>query len=408
MTHITVPDELPRAQFQVGGTPTAGPFPFSFAIFDEATDVVVSNGDTALVAGVDFTVTGNPGAEGGFDGGNVTLAAPVSNTVITIERELALERVTDFPSAGTFPIQSLNTDLDRLVAMVQQLNLKLRRTALLHIAATLLDLEFPLPAAGQAIGWNPTADGLINLPVAGLAPPVSVALGGTGGTTAEVALRNLIMALTEVVPDLAADFVPFLSAGNNVARKVKAENLIAPFSWLLPYRTGHYYHGQGDSDTTGTLSVVANRLYAFPITIVRNHNFQGITIHVTTGVVGTARLGIYADNGAGYPGGRVQDVGTVDTTASGWKDLLAPIPLKPGQYWLSMVSSAAPTVRRLGRTATIMPLGEQDADLTGSGVVYLGVQVAQPFGALPPNFPAGATYLSSFYTGDVPRIMLLG
>jgi hypothetical protein len=409
MTHVVVPDEEPRKQHVVGVTPTTGPFAFDFVIFNIATDVAVYNGAAKLVYGTDYTVAGNAGTEGGFDGGSVTLTTPVSNATITIERVVPYDRLGDFPNAGPFNIVELNTQLDRLITLLQQVNFKLRLAALQDATTQILDLKLPGPAPNQPIGWNALGTALTNLAVAGLGIPVTIGQGGTGALTGPDAIKNLVAALSAHANlKLEDDQLMIWEAAANQGRKIAPQTVLQPALPLYGYRTGFYHFGIMDTDTTGTVTISANNLYAIPFQVLRPYNFQAIGCHVTTGVVGgTIRLGVYKDDGNGYPGALAQDVGTVTTDVIEVKELLASIPLKTGPHWLALLSDVAPQLRRTGQNAVSngSVLGMVDALLESGTKRIHGLRGNQTFGVLPTPFPAGFTYHSAV-TNSMPRVFL--
>jgi len=54
-------------------------------------------------------------------GGSITLGGGATvNDKYTISRNLPIARTTDFATTGIFPIDSLNTELDKIIAMMQQ------------------------------------------------------------------------------------------------------------------------------------------------------------------------------------------------------------------------------------------------------------------------------------------------
>ena len=124
MPEIVINDVTPRIQY----TATAGQtiFPYPFAVFAQ-TDLKVyltpagnEPDDTAdlLVLTTEYTVSG-VGAEAG---GNVTLVTSATlNDVVTIERDMPIERSTDFQLAGDFLAATLNNELDRVTMMIQQI-----------------------------------------------------------------------------------------------------------------------------------------------------------------------------------------------------------------------------------------------------------------------------------------------
>ena len=209
--HVVVVDVEVRAQHVVGAVPSAGPFPFAFTIFD-TTDVRVFVGATELVTG--FTVTGDsvgenmPGdpqpVDGGFEGGSVTLDVPVSDTVVTILQEVPVDRLSDFPLSGRFSIVSLNTSLDRMVAILQRMSLNLRRAPMLKETSGFLGLTLPDPVAGSVLTWKADLTGIENktpseLLAAGIdAGDVAVAPAGN------IAAANVQAALQELDTEKAA------------------------------------------------------------------------------------------------------------------------------------------------------------------------------------------------------------
>lgn len=137
VAHVTVPDITPRQQWAVGGTPTSV-FAFSFTFFSNS-DIKVYNGSTLLTETTHYTLAGTAGADAGYPGGTVTLVTPVTNTTITVVRDLPIERTTDFPTAGPFNRRTLNTTLDKMVAMLSQLEELIGRGIALDITSTYWD-----------------------------------------------------------------------------------------------------------------------------------------------------------------------------------------------------------------------------------------------------------------------------
>lgn len=145
--HVTIPDEDPVVQYTVGGSPDDS-FAIPFSFFDSAgSDVVVYN-SSSLVSAADYTIAGDAGTTGGFNGGTLTLDTPVTNTVITILRDVPIARTTDFPTSGPFNIASLNTQLDKLFAILQQQE-RVRGRAITIPDADLVSIETTLPIAAS-------------------------------------------------------------------------------------------------------------------------------------------------------------------------------------------------------------------------------------------------------------------
>lgn len=110
----------------------ASPFPISYTVgasartnftvpgpFFAHSDLVVTSGVTTLILNTDYTVTGTA-VDGGFQDGTVVLAVAVTNTTVTIDRLVPVTRTTDFPNSGPLDMRAVNTQFDKIVAMVQQ------------------------------------------------------------------------------------------------------------------------------------------------------------------------------------------------------------------------------------------------------------------------------------------------
>jgi len=111
---IVINDTAPRAQYTATSGQTA--FTVSFEFFANS-DLKVYRNSTLLTLTTNYTVTG----AGVTGGGTVTLVTgATAGDIVTIVRDVPVARTSDFPTSGPFNIEALNTDLDRLTAMVQQ------------------------------------------------------------------------------------------------------------------------------------------------------------------------------------------------------------------------------------------------------------------------------------------------
>ncbi len=110
--HIKMPDVTPIVRYTADGEQTV--FAYPFPIFASEDLKVYLNG-AQQVSG--FVIFG----AGQTLGGNVTFdTAPADETIVTLERFLPIERVTDYLEGGDFSAQSINNELDYLVAAIQQ------------------------------------------------------------------------------------------------------------------------------------------------------------------------------------------------------------------------------------------------------------------------------------------------
>lgn len=111
---MTVTNTTARNQY----TATAGQtvFAYTFEVYNK-NDLVVLQNSTTLSEGSNYTVSG----VGNDSGGNITLAVgATAGDIITIYRDMALERTTDYQNSGDFLASEVNEDFDRLWLAIQQ------------------------------------------------------------------------------------------------------------------------------------------------------------------------------------------------------------------------------------------------------------------------------------------------
>ena len=151
MTHIKLYGIKPRIQYVADGILTTYDFPF---VIFATTDVQVYLNDT-LQDPKTYTISGIK-----TNGGTIAFTTPPSNgTIITITRDLSIERTTDFQEGGTLRADTLNDEFDYQTACLQQIADNINRSMILppYAVDTGVDLTLPTPSAGKAIVWN--ADG---------------------------------------------------------------------------------------------------------------------------------------------------------------------------------------------------------------------------------------------------------
>lgn len=116
MVHPLIYDIEPVVSYTVGANPrTIFPVPY---LFFANSDLIVTVSGVVKVLNTDYTVSGALIA----GGGGVRFVTAITNAVVLIVRELPLERVVDFPLSGPFDIDGLNTQLDKIIALIQQIN----------------------------------------------------------------------------------------------------------------------------------------------------------------------------------------------------------------------------------------------------------------------------------------------
>jgi len=162
---ITISDTTPRVQYTAANTQTTFSVPFEFFNNSDLVVIKTSGGtDTTLAFNASppdaskYSVTG-AGASGG---GSITLGGASTNgDIYTIFRELPIARTTDFSASGSFPVETLNTELDKIVAMSQQLerDLKFSPKASATTSNT-FDLTFPNLVANKILSVNSAGNAL--------------------------------------------------------------------------------------------------------------------------------------------------------------------------------------------------------------------------------------------------------
>ena len=153
---ITISDTTPRVQYTATSGQTS--FTVNFEFFVNA-DLKVYNASSLLTYAAapanatQYSVTG----AGITGGGSITLGSPGAtlNDVITIYRDMSVSRSTDFPTSGTFQVDSLNEELDKLTAMVQQVETDTKYSPKFsQTTATGFNLTFPELVANKVISVN--------------------------------------------------------------------------------------------------------------------------------------------------------------------------------------------------------------------------------------------------------------
>ena len=151
---ISVSNNTPRVSYSVAQGQTQTSFTVNFEFF-AAADLNVFVDNTLKTITTHYTVSGGNGSTGTVTM-SVTGASGGSTVVIT--RDIALERTTDFPVSGAFNISSLNTELDKLVAIDADVDDTIGRSIRLQDSDASASMELPLKAArvGTVLGFNAT------------------------------------------------------------------------------------------------------------------------------------------------------------------------------------------------------------------------------------------------------------
>ena len=169
---MTITATSPRIQYTASGVQTQFTVPFAFEVEadlvvyqtlagatpDPATDVLALN--------TDYTVVGEGYAE---TTRIVTITvAPAVGDIITIIRDMPIDRSTDFEKSGEFSAADVNNQFDDVVALIQQVDMKLEHLGLLYDNNAILNQRFqnrlpklPDATTGFTPVWSTTTDGTL-------------------------------------------------------------------------------------------------------------------------------------------------------------------------------------------------------------------------------------------------------
>lgn len=175
----------------------------------------------------------------------------------------------------------------------------------------------------------------------------------------------------------------------------------------LPMQASRFY-GLPMGDTPGTILTVTGTLYAYPYFIAGPTTIKTIGMYTTTGQTGgAAYVGLYADNGAGYPGNLVTGSANITalacTSGAAAQTATISLTLNGGWYWLASIFTASSTFPTVASVSAVYPsatntqLGSDTAAhlIATSGEAATGISVAATYGVLTGInagvFPASAT-----------------
>ena len=171
------------------------------------------------------------------------------------------------------------------------------------------------------------------------------------------------------------------------------------------FNSGRWYPG---SSNVNVYAAVQAEAWARPIYIPTSHTFTaiGVGVNLAAAAGGVVRLGLYADNGSGYPGALVTDYGTVSVAASGLASISITEALTAGNlYWLCAAFQGSPATQALMYfdDGALSPIGGSTpyyaagtgASLSPFPVTYGGLSsgygISGVAGALPNPFTVGGS-----------------
>ena len=162
---INLADNDPRNEYTVSDGNSQTVFTMDFEIFDNADlNVYVDNVKQTLTTHYkisDSNTNANAGHTSGTDGFvhfTSAVTASGADKKIVLTRSIVLQRTTDFPASGAFQIGSLNTELDKIIAIQADLKDDIDRS--LRLTDSDVDVALTLPNVdtrkGKTLAFNAT------------------------------------------------------------------------------------------------------------------------------------------------------------------------------------------------------------------------------------------------------------
>lgn len=204
---MTLSTTTSRITYAGDGSTVSFAVPFSFFGADEI-DVIERNSETGTETSkaltTDYTVAGGGGATGTV----TAITAPDAARSWTIARRTKRTQMVDYTPNDPFPAETHERALDRLTALVQELDEKLGRAAALSPTSPLIDLTLPSPESGKLLGWRGDGNGLENKNIPS-ATTIYAAIDSarTGAVSNEAVTPRSLAALWRKGSDIASDTV---------------------------------------------------------------------------------------------------------------------------------------------------------------------------------------------------------
>lgn len=169
---MTVQSQTQKVQYNGNGVTLTFQVPFYFL---ENSHVAVYHTDalgtdTLWVEGTQYTLAGALNPSGGVIVVNIAYV-PLALEYLTIAREVPFTQPTNYVENNRFDSDVIEEDLDRSVMIDQELREMIGRCFTLPITTKITNFNLPLPVSNELLGWNSTADALVNYAFVPLVPP---------------------------------------------------------------------------------------------------------------------------------------------------------------------------------------------------------------------------------------------
>ena len=260
---ITIANNNPRIAYTATASQTAFTVPFEF--FD-ASDLNVFINETLKTITTHYTVSGGNGSTG-----TVTLTSGATvNDKILITRDVTLERTTDFPTSGPFQVASLNTELDKIIAMMADLNDLAGRGIQLADSDTAVSVILPnvTGRAGKVLAFNSSTGAVEAGPtitdtqtVAQISADISTVAGiqanvtTVAGISSNVSAVGPIAANVTTVAGIQANVTTVAGISANVTTVAGIASAVQSVAAVASLITADF---QSDLNTLATSDIVAD------------------------------------------------------------------------------------------------------------------------------------------------------
>lgn len=197
---------------------------------------------------------------------------------------------------------------------------------------------------------------------------------------------------------------PLVIQGGSI-QQLSASDQLAGVIHSQRFASGRNFSIALNQAASSTTAQGNNSLRAWPFWVLSPVTIVNLRMQTNTAVASSQmRVGLYADNGQGYPGNLVagSDVAALDGTVPGVKinTFASAITLTPGLYWQVHNSINGINIRTIAVSALNPLLGNSAAMGANSANTHLAI--GSTYAALPAIFPASAVVTAN---GAAPLVL---
>ena len=286
---ISVSNNTPRVSYAVSEGATQTSFTVNFEFFADA-DLKVFVDNTLKTITTHYTVSGGNGSTGTV---TMSVTGATGGSTVVIIRAIALERTTDFPTSGAFNISSLNTELDRIIAIHADVDDTAERGLRLQESDDAVATTLPLKDArkGTVLAFNATT----GVPEAG---PSITAVQSVADVTTSINLLGTsavvedmgLLATTAVIEDMG-----LLGTSSNVSAMalLGTSTVIADMALL---GTSAVVEDMGLLGTSSNVTAMANLGTSTVIGHMAALNASGVISNISTVATDISNVNSVATN----------------------------------------------------------------------------------------------------------------